>query len=171
MSTFYKFTQGVQERIRVYNQTAVLYLKNTTSVLTFSNVEAGEEEGEYWLTFTIDNDNFMQAGIAQYQLFEGNQLKEYGSCQIIPSMMIDPNQELRSKYAIIVEAIEARLAGTATKAQRDVSVGDKKIGYMSASQLLSLLDYFKGKLAEEEAGSNVNPKTDQLRILYKWTLR
>lgn len=171
MSTFYRFTQGVTERIRVYNQTAVLYLKNSNTVLTFSNVETGNEEGEYWLTFTIDTDNFMQAGIAQYQLFEGSQLKEYGSCQIIPSMMIDPNQELRSKYAVIVEAIEARLAGTATKAQKDVSVGDKKIGYMSPEQMLKVLSYFKGKLAEEEAGTNVNPKTDQLKILYKWTLR
>lgn len=171
MSQFYKFTQGVQERIRVYNQTAVLYLKNTTSVLTFSNVEAGEEEGEYWLTFTIDQDNYMQAGIAQYQLFEGNLLKEYGSCQIIPSMMINPNQELRSRYTVIIEAIEKQLAGVATSASKHVQVGDKTIDKYSAAELLSLLDYFKGKLAEEEAGSNVNPKTDQMRILYKWTLR
>ena len=42
---------------------------------------------------------------------------------------------------------------------------------MSPEQMLKVLSYFKGKLAEEEAGTNVNPKTDQLKILYKWTLR
>ena len=125
----YKFIQGKEEKIRVYNPIAVLYLKNATTVLIFNTVE--QEGDEYWLKFTINEDNFIEAGICQYQLFEGSQLKEYGSCQIVPSLMIDPNQELRSKYAVIVEAIEARLAGTATKAQKDVSVGDKKIGYMS----------------------------------------
>ena len=43
MSQFYKFIQGKEEKIRVYNPTAVLYLKNTTTVLTFSTVE---QEGD-----------------------------------------------------------------------------------------------------------------------------
>lgn len=170
MSTFYKFTQGVQEKIRVYSTTATLFIKTPETVQIFSSVSGNQEDG-YWLYFTINQENFVGAGVAQYQLFEGDQLKEYGSCQIIPSMMVDPNQDLRSRYAVIVEAIEAKLAGTASRAQRQVSVGDKKIGYMSASQLLSLLNYFKGKLAEEQAGNDVNPKTDQLKIKYKWSLR
>lgn len=168
MSTFYKFTQGMEQRIRVYSNTAVLYLKNTSSVLTFSNV-VSDSNDQKWLTFTIDQDNYMQAGLAQYQLFEGNQLKEYGSCQIIPSLQVNINQDLRSKYAIIVDAIEKTLAGVASKAQKEISISDKKIAYYSATELTTLLTYFKGKLKEEEGGyDTIN---NQMRIKYQWRIR
>lgn len=166
MSTFYKFTQGVEEKIRVYSSNAILMLKNTTTIVTFNTVV--QTNDEYWLTFTIDEDNFIEGGLANYQLFEDNVLKEYGSCQIIPSLLVDPGQDLRGKYKIIVDAIEAMLAGVATKGQRHVQVGDKTVEKYSAAQLLSLLDYFQGKLTEEESGTDVNTKTDQLTIKYYW---
>ena len=167
MSTFYKFTQGVEEKIRVYSTNAILILKNTSTVLSFNTVD-DTIEGEYWLKFTIDEENFIEGGLANYQLFEDNHLKEYGSCQIIPSLLVDPNQDLRGKYKAIVEAIEAQLAGVATKGQKRVQVGDKNIDKYSAYQLLKLLDYFQGKLAEEESGTDTNTKTDQLTIKYYW---
>ena len=171
MSQFYTFTQGVEEKIRVYTSGAILILKNSTTVLTFNNVTSGATEDEYWLTFTIDQDNYIEGGLASYQLFEDNRLKEYGSCQIIPSLLVNPQQDLRGKYKIIVDAIEAQLAGVATKGQKRVQVGDKNIDKYSAYQLLKLLDYFQGKLAEQESGTDVNTKTDQMTILYKWTMR
>lgn len=170
MSQFYKFTQGVEEKIRVYTSGAILILKNPTTILTFNNVET-EGEDEYWLTFTIDQENFIEGGLAQYQLFEDNILKEYGSCQIIPNLLVNPQQDLRSRYAIIVEAIEKQLAGMATKAQRRVQVGDKTIDKYTADDLMKLLTYFQGKLAEEEAGTEVNTKTDELNIKYVWRVR
>ena len=171
LNTFYKFTQGVQEKIRVYSLDAILILKNSTSILTFNNVTSGATEDEYWLTFTIDQDNYIEGGIAQYQLFEENRLKEYGSCQIIPSLLVNSQQDLRGRYAIIVEAIEKQLAGIATKAQRRVQVGDKTIDKYTPDDLMKLLTYFKGKLAEEEAGNDLNPKTDQMQIKYVWRMR
>lgn len=170
MSQFYKFTQGVDEQIRVYAPSAILILKNPTTILTFNHVETitGAVENEYWLQFKIDEDNFIEGGIAQYQLFEGNILKEYGSCQIIPNLLINPQQDLRGKYKQIVDGIEAMLAGVATKGQRHIQVGDKTIEKYSAAELLSLLNYFQGKLAEEESGTDVNTKTDQLTIKYYW---
>lgn len=166
-NTFYKFTQGVEEKIRVYSSNAVLILKNTATVLTFNTVD-DSIEGEYWLTFTINEENYIEGGIAQYQLFEDNHLKEYGTCQIIPNLLIDPQQDLRGKYKQIVDAIQACLAGVATKGQRRVQVGDKNIDKYSAYQLLKLLEYFQGKLAEEESGTDINTKTDQLTIKYYW---
>lgn len=163
----YKFTQGIQQKIRVYNQNAILILKNTANILTFTNVI--EQDGDLWLTFTIDQQNFMEGGLANYQLFQNNQLREYGSCQIVPSLLVDPEQDIRGKYKAIVDAIEAMLAGVATKGQRHIQVGDKTIQRYSASQLLSLLDYFRGKLAEEESENNINPETDEMKIKYKWS--
>ena len=169
MSTFYKFTQGVDEKIRVYDQNSILIIKNTTTILNFNNVE--EQNGELWLKFTIDNQNYIDGGLANYQLFENNVLKEYGSCQIIPSLLINPEQDIRGRYKTIVDAIEKQLAGVATSANKHIQVGDKTIDKYSASQLLSLLTYFQGKLAEEESETNINPKSDQMTFLYKWTLR
>ena len=166
----YKFTQGKQQKIRVYSHSATLYLKNPETLLIFSSVSGNVQDG-YWLYFTINENNFIGAGLCNYQLFENDQLKEYGNCQIVPSLMVDSNQEIRGKYVVIVEAIQAQLAGIATLGQKHVQVNDKTIDKYSAAELLSLLDYFKGKLAEEEAGNNVNPKTDQMKMLYKWTLR
>lgn len=163
----YKFVQGKQEKIRVYSPSATLYLKNPESILIFDRVD-DSTPGEYWLTFTIDQDNFIGAGICQYQLFEGDQLKEYGSCQIVPSLMVDMQQQTRGKYTVIVEAIEAQLAGIATLAQKRVQVNDKSVDKYSAEDLMRLLNYFKGKQAEEEAGNGVNPQTDQMKIKYVW---
>lgn len=169
MSTFYKFQQGIDEKIRVYAPSATLILKNPTTILTFTQVDT--IEGEYWLKFKIDEEDYIEGGIAQYQLFEGDVLKEYGSCQIIPSLLVNPQQDLRGKYKQIVDAIEAQLAGVATKGQKRVQVGDKNIDKYSASQLLSLLNYFQGKLAEEESGTDINTKTDQMQIKYVWRIR
>lgn len=163
----YKFVQGKQEKIRVYSPSATLYLKNPESIVIFSTVD-NSTPGEYWLTFTIDKNNFIGAGICQYQLFEGDQLKEYGSCQIVPSLMVDMQQQTRGKYAVIVEAIQAQLAGIATLAQKRVQVNDKSVDKYSTEDLMRLLNYFKGKQAEEEAGNDVNPQTDQMKIKYVW---
>lgn len=166
----YKFIQGKEQRIRVYSQNSILILKNAMDILTFNTV-VEDEEHALWLTFTIDQNNFIDAGIVQYQLFENNEVKDYGTAQVVASLLIDPNQDLRSRYAIIVEAIEKTLAGIATKGQKRLQVGDKSIDSYSAQELMELLNYFKGKLAEEEAGNDVNPKTDQMKILYKWSIR
>lgn len=168
MSTFYKFIQGNTEHIRVYSNNAFIIIKNDTSIQTFNTV-IPDNDNNYWLQVCIDMQHFIEGGIAQYQLFQDNQLKEWGTCQVIPNLYLDPNQESRSRYRIIVEAIEAKLAGTATRAQRQVKVGDKQIQYMSASELLGLLDYFRKKMNEDEG--LIDPATNELKIKYQWRIR
>ena len=170
MSTFYKFIQGNPQHIRVYSDNAFIIIKNDTSIETYNTVIPDESgNGDYWLQVCIDKDHFIEGGLAQYQIFQNNLLKEWGTCQVIPNLYLDPTQESRSRYRVIVEAIEAKLAGTATKAQRQVKVADKEIQYMSASQLFSLLDYFKKKMNEEEG--LIDPATNQLKIKYQWRIR
>lgn len=170
MSNFYQIIQGQNFPIRVYSGNSVLIMKDETTVLSFNNVTE-DQNNDLWLNILIDQDNFISAGIKQYQLFEGNILKQSGSLQIIPSLLIDQNQDMRGRYKIIVDAIQKQLAGVATSASRHVQVGDKTIQKYSASQLLSLLNYFQGKLDEQESGKNINTKTDQMQIKYKWTIR
>lgn len=167
--TFLKIVQGVTTPIRAYHEPAIMIIKGKNGIVQFTGQK--NEQDEIWIDVLIDQNNFIEAGLAQFQIFESGDLKSYGNVEIVPSLLVNPDQDLRSKYAIIVDAIEKTLAGVASKAQREISIGDKKIANMSADDLLRLLEYFRGKLAEEEAGTDVNPKTDQMKIKYIWTMR
>lgn len=166
--SFYKIIQGQNYPIRVYNANSILIMKDQLDILQFN---AEETNGQYWINVLIDENNFISAGIKQYQLFENGVLKQSGSLEVIGSLLVDSSQDLRGKYKQIVDAIEAMLAGVATKGQKRVQVGDKTIDKYSARQLLELLNYFQGKLAEEESGNDINPETDQMKIKYVWSWR
>lgn len=165
---FYKIIQGQNYPIRVYNANSVLIMKDQLDILQFN---AEETNGQYWINVLIDDSNFISAGLKQYQLFEGGVLKQSGTLEVVGSLLVDSSQDLRGKYKVIVDAIEAQLAGVATKGQKKVQVGDKNIERYSATELLSLLNYFQGKLAEEESGTDINTKTDQMAIKYVWRIR
>lgn len=165
---FYKIIQGINFPIRVYSNNSTLIMKDQTDILQF---DAEAENGQYWINVLIDEDNFISAGIKQYQLFEGNILKESGTLEVIASLKVDSSQDLRGRYKIIVDAIQKQIAGVATSANKHVQVGDKTIDKYSAKQLLELLNYFQGKLAEEESGTNINTKTDEMQIKYVWRVR
>ena len=167
-SITYEITQGIRFPIKVESGNSILFIKNQTSLLSFNNVTE-DQNHDLWLNVLIDNDNFIEGGLYSYQLFENNILKEQGMLKVNASLLVDENQDLRSRYQIIVDAIEKMLAGTASRAQRIVKVGDKEIQYMSASQLLSLLDYFKGKLKEQENGYDV--VNNQMNQKYVFRIR
>lgn len=145
-------------------------MKDQNTILSFQN-SPPEQNGDIWINVLIDQNNFISAGPKQYQLFEGNLLKESGTLEVVGSLLVDQNQDLRGRYAVIVEAIEKQIAGIASSGQKHIQVGDKTIDKYSATQLLELLNYFQGKLAEEESGTSINPKSDQMQFLYKWTIR
>lgn len=145
-------------------------MKDQNTILSFQN-SPPEQNGDIWINVLIDQSNFISAGPKQYQLFEGNLLKESGTLEVVGSLLVDQNQDLRGRYAVIVEAIEKQIAGIASSGQKHIQVGDKTIDKYSATQLLELLNYFQGKLAEEESGTSINPKSDQMQFLYKWTIR
>ena len=143
-------------------------MRDETTILTFQNGQP-DSNGDIWIDVLIDKDNFISAGLKQYQLFENNVLKESGTLEVVASLLVDATQDLRGKYKQIVSSIQAMLAGVATKGQRHIQVGDKTIQKYSARQLLQLLNYFQGKLDEEESQSDVNTKTDQMKIKYVWS--
>ena len=167
----YKIIQGQNFPIRVYSNNSTLIMKDQLDILSFTNSPPDPQTGEIWINVLIDQDNFISAGLKQYQLFEGNVLKQSGTLEVVASLLVDSSQDMRGRYKVIVEAIQAQLAGVATKANRHIQVGDKTIEKYSASELLALLNYFQGKLAEEQSGTDINTKTDQMQIKYVWRVR
>lgn len=166
----YKIIQGQNFPIRVYSNNSVLIMKDQLDILSFTN-SPPDQNDEIWINVLIDQDNFISAGLKQYQLFEGNVLKQSGTLEVVGSLLVDSSQDMRGRYKVIVDAIQAQLAGVATSANRHVQVGDKTIDKYSAYELLKLLDYFQGKLAEEESGTDINTKTDQMQIKYVWRVK
>lgn len=81
---------------------------------------------------------------------------DHGSLRILPNLASgDP----RSRARIILDAIEAVILGRATRNQRNVTVGDKTIGYMSHSELVAARDYWREEVEAEEAEDlGVNPQ-------------
>lgn len=164
----YEIIQGMNFKIRVYSGNSILIIKNQTSILSFNTVTQ-DENNDLWLNVLIDQDNYVEGGIYQYQLFENNFLKEQGVLKVVASLLVNEAQDLRSRYQIIVDSIVAMLAGTATRAQRVVKVGDKEIQYMSAKQLMALQEYFRGKLKEEQSGYDT--ANNQMNQKYVFRIR
>jgi len=57
----------------------------------------------------------------------------------------------RSPAQIILDALDAVIAGRATANQRSVTVGDKTISYMSMSELIQAREYYKEIVDDESA--------------------
>ena len=166
----YNIIQGINFPIRVYSQNAIMIIKGPTTILQFNNVT--ETDGQLFLNILIDLQNYIDGGIYQFQLFENNLLKESGALRVSASLLVNPDQDLRSRYAVIVEAIQHQIAGVASNAEKIVKAGDKQIQYYSASQLMALLTYFKGKLDEENGQyGNVNTANDQMVQKYVFKIR
>lgn len=75
---------------------------------------------------------------------------------------------IKSHWETVLDAVEATLAGKASQAQTNISVGDKSIGYMSVTELLELREFAKEKIAEE-SGKFVSGNSG--KILHKWIMR
>lgn len=80
------------------------------------------------------------------------------------SLNDEPEPE-ESRWRTVLSAVDAAIAGRATQAQLRVSVGDKSIEYCSLSELLSLREFVKGRLKEEESSHRPG---DQSVIKWVW---
>ena len=166
----YNIIQGVDFPIRVYSQNAIIIIKNDTSILQFNIVS--EQNGQLFLHVLIDQYNYIDGGLYQFQLFEDNLLKQAGVLRVTASLLVNPEQDLRGRYQIIVDAIEKQLAGVASNAEKIVKAGDKQIQYYSAQELMELLTYFRGKLKEEQSPDvSTNTANDQMIQKYVWRIR
>lgn len=74
------------------------------------------------------------------------------SLEVLPnySLADEPEPSL-SRWKTVLAAVDAAIAGRATQSQLRVSVGDKSIEYCSLAELLSLREFVRGRLKEEES--------------------
>lgn len=161
-----KFTQGFVFRYHVKDDTCTLILKSSTEKYIISQIE--EVAGDFYLYADAQTTKTMIAGTYKYQLQDANGILEQGYAEILKNFaLMNDDEEVKTRNQIILDAIQAQIAGKATSAQSSLSVGDKSISYYSINDLLKLRDYFKQKVDEQKGKSTKNGA----KIKYVWSLR
>ena len=162
-----KFTKGFAFRWKVKTSSSKIIIKGDYVKYTCENVVSSDDE--YYLTESADVTKNWQVGVFKYQILNDEGIEDEGEIQILQNFaLMDEDESVKSHWEVVLEAVEATLAGKATSAQTNISVGDKSIGYMSVSELLELREFAKEKIAEEKgkfvAGNGA-------KILHKWVMR
>lgn len=159
-----KITRGFTFSMEVPNEFCVLVLKSDIDKITLTNIR--NKDGKLYLICDSNVTATFTPGWYQYQLIDNLGIVQSGETEVIQNYLLaDQGQTVKSRNQILLQAVEAQLAGVATAAQSSITVGDKSISYMSISQLMRLRQYYKNKVNEEQGKRNSN---NQGRILYRW---
>ena len=162
-----KFTKGFLFRWKVKTSSSKMIIKGDYVKYTCENVV--EKDDSFYIEESANVTKNWQVGVFKFQILNDEGIEDEGEIQILQNFaLMDEDESVRSHWEVVLEAIEATLAGKATQAQTNISVGDKSIGYMSVSELLELRSFAKEKIAEEKgkfvAGNGA-------KILHKWVMR
>ena len=162
-----KITRGFLFRYRVKTPSSKMIIKGDNVKYICENVV--EKDNSFYIEVPTDATKNLETGVFKYQILNDEGIEDSGDIEILPNFaLMEEDESVRGHWEVVLEAIENTLAGKATSAQTNISVGDKSIGYMSVSELLELREFAKEKIAEEK-GKFVSGRG--AKILYKWTMR
>ena len=162
-----KFTKGFVLRYRVKTPSSKMIIKGDNLKYTCENVV--EKDNSFYIEEPSEVTKNWSVGKFKYQILNDEGVEDSGDIEILPNFaLMDEDESVKSHWEVVLDAVEATLAGKATNSQTNISVGDKSIGYMSVSELLELRAFAKEKIAEENgkfvAGNGA-------KILHKWVMR
>lgn len=167
-----KITQGFVFKRLVQTTTTKMILLNDTEKHVIDTVV--QEGDSLYLIATAEETALWSVGKYSYQIQDTEGIIESGDAYVLVNFALDSaTDSYKSRWQIVLEAVDATLAGRATSAQQSVTIGDKSIQSMSVEQLLKLRDFIKARLAEEAAAKGeeyINPN-DEHRIKYFWRAR
>lgn len=163
-----KATQGFKFKYIVKSLSTKLVIKGDNIKIVLDTIE--EEAGTYSLNASAEETSSWQPGEYKYQLLNDDGIEDSGEFIVLRNYMLaDENESVKTHYEILLDAINAQIAGKATTAQQAMSVGDKSISYCSIDELFKLRDYFSKKVAEEKGEYNTDG--NEMKIKYKWGIR
>ena len=162
-----KITRGFLLRYRVKTSSSKMIIKGDNVKYMCENVISSDNS--FYIEEPADVTKNWSVGKFKYQILNDEGIENSGDIEILPNFaLMEEDESVKSHWEVILEAIEATLAGKATSAQTNISVGDKSIGYMSVSELLELREFAKEKISEEN-GKFVSG--NGAKILHKWVMR
>lgn len=158
--------RGFDFTIQVDNQFCQLILKSDTQKLNITSIR--KEGQKYYLEVLASDTRKYRAGQYKYQIIDNTRIVQEGNAVVKQNFALtDQNESVKTQNEVILEAIEAQIAGVATSAQTSIHVGDKSISYMSFDQLMKAREFFKKKVAEQK---KIHVAGNQGRIKYRWSL-
>lgn len=162
-----KIVKGFLFTYRVKTPSSKIIIKGDFAKYTCENVV--EKDNSFYIEEPADVTKKWDVGKFKYQILNDEGIEDSGDIEILPNFaLMDEGESVRSHWEVVLDAVEATLAGKATNSQTNISVGDKSIGYMSVSELLELRSFAKEKIAEEN-GKFVTG--NGAKILHKWVMR
>lgn len=162
-----KITRGFNFLYKVKTSSSILIIKGDFSKYTCDNII--QENDGYYISVDKSITKEWIPGNYKYQVLNDDGIEEYGDLTILQNFaLMDEGEAVRSHWETVLDAVEATLAGKATQAQTNISVGDKSIGYMSIGELLELRTFAKEKISEEK-GQFISGNSG--KILHKWVAR
>lgn len=161
-----EITRGFDFRIQVDNEYCQLILKSDTQKINITTIK--KDGQKYYLEALAPDTKKYRAGEYKYQIIDNTKIVSEGNAVIRHNFaLVDQNASVKTHNEVILEAIEAQIAGVASSAQTSIHVGDKSISYMSFDQLMKAREFFKKKVAEQK---KTHVAGNQGRIVYKWSL-
>lgn len=164
-----RITQGFVFRRLVQTPTTKIILLNGAEKHIIDTVVP--EGDSLYLTASAEETATWTVGKYQYQLQDTEGVIESGDAFVLVNFALDSAEtSYKSRWEIVLEAVDATLAGKATSAQQSVTIGDKSITSMNVTELLKLRDFIKARLAEEakEKGEDYLNPNDEKRITFIW---
>ena len=162
-----KFTKGFLFRYRVKTPSSKIIIKGDFVKYTCENIV--KKDDGFYIEEPSEVTKNWSVGKFKYQILNNEGVEDSGDIEILPNFaLMDEDESVRGHWEVVLDAVEATLAGKATAAQASISVGDKSISYMSVSELMSLREFAKEKIAEEK-GKFVSG--NGAKILHKWVMR
>ena len=162
-----KIVKGFIFRHRVKTPTSKMIIKGDFVKYTCETVVSSDDG--FYIEEPSEVTKTWDVGKFKFQILNDEGVEDSGDIEILQNFsLMDEGESVRSHWEVVLEAIESTLAGKATQAQTNISVGDKSIGYMSVSELLELREFAKEKIAEEKGKF---PSGNGGKILHKWIMR
>ena len=162
-----KFTKGFIFRWKVKTSSSKMIIKGDFVKYTCENIV--QKDDGFYIEEPSEVTKKWDVGTFKYQILNDEGIEDSGDIEILPNFaLMDEGESVKSHWEVVLDAVEATLAGKATNSQTNISVGDKSIGYMSVSELLELRSFAKEKISEEKGKFATG---NGAKILHKWVMR
>lgn len=148
-----------------YNHTILYIEAGKADSLAIKGIKSAVQS--YSLTdgkFKVDLADY-EAGLYYVQYYRGNEIIKEDELTVRQNLKYaDSNFDPRSKARIILEAIQAHLAGTSTVTQRRLKCGEKEIQYSSFDELIKWKNFYQKEALKEEGKA---PQVRHEKLYYR----
>lgn len=116
-----KIVKGFLFRLKVKTSSSKMIIKGDFVKYTCENIV--EKDDGFYIEETSEVTKKWDIGTFKYQILNDEGIEDEGEIQILQNFaLMDENESVRGHWEVVLDAIEATLAGKATQAQTNISV-------------------------------------------------